>query len=619
MSSTTSSPHVYLQYYVLFTALIGVFGYASLSLFSSTTSIRANYMPSHRTQFSPLAARSLGAWFFLCTLLRFGAWYFWGEKGWYDTAVLALAFLVVTLRHYDGVILTTLPRFINFNTVIAIIGATIKAAILLPVAESISELKWSWYAAQSRKLGDFEDFDAASRGSWGAFMLIFRLRSRYALSPQKFYKQLLSTSSHIVTLGAWITVLAIGLDPFTQQLFRPVVCEHGLRDGIARIPRATNLTGTTVNAANNVAPDLASAIYTGLLGDARKINFECSTGNCTFPGNTTVGSFQTIGLDAGCVDISSELAVENKPGDNSRTLWYLPALGNSTKAIGQWAGPAGTYGTTWSSPFTKHWPWERDIALYSFAALLYVTDHECAEVQEAAFGSTCSQPGFGSNCSLAAFRSKWNCSHALAVECKLWPTIQTIHAQIDLSEIKEEVVASGPMTLVPDPRAPSNRSWQDSWLEVPEETIQDGERKACTPSMTYTADTPVDISNNAFWTFYDKIDKPVPSNLTWYADECVFWIPPGAGGGLADFLDTLFDRKQLKGLHGTIATANLDGDVWIKNLYENGNATLHTVQARSGPREGPTDRVLGEELGNPLLWRFFLVAFMTRYDKVTDR
>lgn len=55
-------------------------------------------------------------------------------------AVLALAFLVVTLRHYDGVILTTLPRFINFNTVIAIIGATIKAAILLPVAESKSSL-----------------------------------------------------------------------------------------------------------------------------------------------------------------------------------------------------------------------------------------------------------------------------------------------------------------------------------------------------------------------------------------------------------------------------------------------------------------------------------------------
>lgn len=54
-------------------------------------------MPSHRTQFSPLAARSLGAWFFLCTLLRFGAWYFWGEKGWYDTGMLSLA---VPLLHY---------------------------------------------------------------------------------------------------------------------------------------------------------------------------------------------------------------------------------------------------------------------------------------------------------------------------------------------------------------------------------------------------------------------------------------------------------------------------------------------------------------------------------------
>jgi hypothetical protein len=82
---------------LLKTALIGLAGYASLSFTPSITFFRSNYALPQRSQFSPLAARSLGAWFFLCTCLRFGAWYFWAEKGWYDTGMLSLG---VPLIHY---------------------------------------------------------------------------------------------------------------------------------------------------------------------------------------------------------------------------------------------------------------------------------------------------------------------------------------------------------------------------------------------------------------------------------------------------------------------------------------------------------------------------------------
>lgn len=59
--------------------------------------MRTNYAVSHRPQFNALAARSLGAWFFLCMILRYGAWHFWGEKGWYDACMVSLA---VPLWHY---------------------------------------------------------------------------------------------------------------------------------------------------------------------------------------------------------------------------------------------------------------------------------------------------------------------------------------------------------------------------------------------------------------------------------------------------------------------------------------------------------------------------------------
>lgn len=77
------------------TAIVGLFGYVTLNF--APANIRANYKSSHHPQFTPLAARSLGAWFFLCMILRYGAWRFWGEKGWYDACMVSLA---VPLWHY---------------------------------------------------------------------------------------------------------------------------------------------------------------------------------------------------------------------------------------------------------------------------------------------------------------------------------------------------------------------------------------------------------------------------------------------------------------------------------------------------------------------------------------
>lgn len=83
------------------TALLTFLGYLSLNLSPST--IRANYTPRYHTQFSDLAARSVGAWFLISTLIRFGCWWTWGDleagfRGWYDAMLLTL---VVPVWHYS--------------------------------------------------------------------------------------------------------------------------------------------------------------------------------------------------------------------------------------------------------------------------------------------------------------------------------------------------------------------------------------------------------------------------------------------------------------------------------------------------------------------------------------
>lgn len=44
--------------------------------------------------------------------------------------------------------------------------------------QAIGQLKWKWFLAP-KALIDFETFDLASRGPWGALLLIFRVKARY--------------------------------------------------------------------------------------------------------------------------------------------------------------------------------------------------------------------------------------------------------------------------------------------------------------------------------------------------------------------------------------------------------------------------------------------------------
>ncbi|KAF2180377.1 hypothetical protein K469DRAFT_592389, partial [Zopfia rhizophila CBS 207.26] len=117
-------------------------------------------------------------------------------------SVAALAALIVILRKYEGRRIEEWPWSITPNSVLAVFSTIIKAMALLPVADCLGQLKWTWFArGKSEPLSDFERFDSASRGIIGSLGLLVRLR---------FIR-------HIASLGAFITIIAIAVDPLTQQ------------------------------------------------------------------------------------------------------------------------------------------------------------------------------------------------------------------------------------------------------------------------------------------------------------------------------------------------------------------------------------------------------------------
>ncbi|KAK9422921.1 hypothetical protein SUNI508_04588 [Seiridium unicorne] len=90
------------------------------------------------------------------------------------------------------------------NSAIAILTTIGKAALTVPAAACISQLKWRHFLLQPRTLADLQLFDEASRGPWGSALLFCRLCS----SPQVF-----------VALGfAFVTIVALGIDAVAQQV-----------------------------------------------------------------------------------------------------------------------------------------------------------------------------------------------------------------------------------------------------------------------------------------------------------------------------------------------------------------------------------------------------------------
>jgi len=85
-------------------------------------------------------------------------------------------------------------------TLVSLFGKIASAALIIPTSEALGQLKWNWFQ-KSNAMWDFEIFDKASRGPWGAALLLFRTKGR-----------------SLAALGALLIVLLLAIDTFFQQV-----------------------------------------------------------------------------------------------------------------------------------------------------------------------------------------------------------------------------------------------------------------------------------------------------------------------------------------------------------------------------------------------------------------
>ncbi|KAK4448388.1 hypothetical protein QBC34DRAFT_495363 [Podospora aff. communis PSN243] len=117
-------------------------------------------------------------------------------------SITATVAIIAVLKTYENHKFPSLPGGVSLNAGVAILSTISKSSLIFSVSAALGQLKWDWYESRARKLKDLETFDEASRGPLGAMKLLFERHMLFS----------------IASIGSIITVLALGIDPFVQQV-----------------------------------------------------------------------------------------------------------------------------------------------------------------------------------------------------------------------------------------------------------------------------------------------------------------------------------------------------------------------------------------------------------------
>jgi hypothetical protein len=124
-------------------------------------------------------------------------------------AVGSLAAMVVVLIVYHGKPQAEWRQsYFTLNGLVAFLATLTKTGFIIPVSAAIGQRKWLRFLPNrrgqqnARRLGDFEVFDEASRGSIGSTKLIFSLNAWYGLYTPMF--EPLPDRKPLGMLHAWV-------------------------------------------------------------------------------------------------------------------------------------------------------------------------------------------------------------------------------------------------------------------------------------------------------------------------------------------------------------------------------------------------------------------------------
>lgn len=350
--------------------------------------------------------------------------YWWREAVACFLIVAAVSATIGTLYPFQGKPLPEWPYAIKVNALLSAYMVVLKAAATFLLAEGIAKQKWRWFDESPQPLYDYAIHDDATRGPLGAVLLLCRVRIRHMWH----------------WLGCLMILLALFVDPFTQQVLHYSDCNVLDQNGIASIPRSNLFFGEgghIAAAQDSIMPDEQAALEAGIVAPGGQVDFQCSSGNCTF------GTFDTIGYCSSCADVSSQITVQLKNLTSSYgNVPEYSGVNTSIPGLSNYFAVAGEASNNFSAfRVTNAGPWAEDGPTYQFLVGASFQSTYGVDTEPGPWDPSGNNP---LDCNNAATNSTWRCNGRGAANCTLYPCVKTYNATIINGTLHESLVAESP-------------------------------------------------------------------------------------------------------------------------------------------------------------------------------
>lgn len=383
---------------------------------------------------------------------RYSASRFWKNWEWEFAACLLLLatpiIIFATLYPHSSQPVPQWPFKVSINSLLSVYALVLKATIGLILTSCIGQLQWAWFS-ETRPLADMLHFDSATRGADGALGLIWRQRFRQPLTA----------------LGCIIMILAVAVDPFIQQLVRPVDCSAELFDdkGAASLPRTiifadsdgVNSSTTGAKDEENLDKVIESVLYDAIFNPGQDPPWQCSTGNCTFE-----DTYSTIGVCSSCHDISADVIITKTCSPpNSSYASQHPTLGSDCPANSSFTVESnitiGEYMNLGTKMNVSSWGYPDTFVVADadavddtygsdlvFGFLLGATTNPDGRIDYATSDNVFATNHDNPTCHSDDTKESWACQGYGAATCSLKPCIHVYNATISAGVLEEHLVAS---------------------------------------------------------------------------------------------------------------------------------------------------------------------------------
>ncbi|KAF2430252.1 hypothetical protein EJ08DRAFT_660982 [Tothia fuscella] len=195
------------------------------------------------------------------------SWWWWWEIGASLLSIISMCLIMTVLFKANNKPLESWTLPIQPNSLIAVFTTIGKTAMMVAVTSCVSQLKWRHFR-RPRSLVHLQLFDDASRGPWGAFMLLLLMRARAVMT----------------WLFAIITILALAIEPSAQQILEFPIRQSPLTNVSAEIGKADAYYSKAfvedryrayVITQNRDSMNLQASIVNGIAGTVSPPTFKC--------------------------------------------------------------------------------------------------------------------------------------------------------------------------------------------------------------------------------------------------------------------------------------------------------------------------------------------------------